>query len=83
MLLRAGYNFAFFDGVNCYYIAKERSELAVHFQTPVNPLDGAVALHSFGSPIDDCRHPDYIWARNFAERLFVVLRLKAKNTFSA
>lgn len=69
MLLAAGYDFAFFDGVNRYYIAKERADLAEHFKIPINPFDGAVALHSFGFANDDRRHPDYAWARNFAERV--------------
>ncbi|MCY0387564.1 FkbM family methyltransferase [Robbsia sp. Bb-Pol-6] len=69
-LLRAGYHFAFFDGINRYYVAQEHAALAEHFKTPVNPFDGAVALNSYGFALDDARHPDHAWAKVFAQRVF-------------
>lgn len=69
-LLNADYISVFFDGVNKWYVARERSDLCVHFQTPINPFDGATVFHSFGHPLHDNRHPDHAWSINFAKRLF-------------
>ena len=40
VLEAAGYNFVFFDGINSFFVARERAELLGHFDRPVNPLDG-------------------------------------------
>jgi FkbM family methyltransferase len=69
MLLSAGYRLAYFDGVNRFYVAAERDDLAAHFRTPINPFDGAVGLHSFGHVIEDSRHPDHAWVRVFLDRV--------------
>lgn len=68
-LLDANYRLVFFDGVNRYYVAEERSELAERFDTPANPFDGAVALHAFGLAFEDSRHPDHGWTRGFIDRV--------------
>ncbi|NOD99480.1 FkbM family methyltransferase [Ruegeria sp. HKCCD6228] len=36
LLLEAGYQFAYFDGLNRYYVAEEKSELAERFFPPLN-----------------------------------------------
>lgn len=69
-LIKADYSSVYFDGVNKWYISREREDLRVHFQTPINPFDGATAFHSFGHPLLDSRHPDHAWSINFAKRLF-------------
>lgn len=38
-LLAQGYTFAYFDAVNRYYVANERSDLLQHFKTPPNVWD--------------------------------------------
>src|SRR5262249_13632247 len=40
ILLEAGYLFAFFDGLNRYYVRQEEPELLKRFEVPVNVLDG-------------------------------------------
>ena len=39
LLLEAGYEFAYFDGLNRYYIAKEHPELRRYFSVPVSICD--------------------------------------------
>lgn len=39
ILEQAGYQFVWFDGLNRFYVAAERAELARHFQTPPNVFD--------------------------------------------
>ena len=40
ILLEQGYVRAYFDGVNCFYVPEERSDLLQHFDRPANVLDG-------------------------------------------
>lgn len=40
ILEEAGYTFAFFDGINSFFVAREHAELLPHFDRPVSPLDG-------------------------------------------
>jgi FkbM family methyltransferase len=42
ILLEQGYVPAYFDGINCFYVPEERSDLLRHFALPVNVLDGFV-----------------------------------------
>ena len=42
ILFAAKYNYAYFDGLNRYYVAEERCELKAHFHTPPNFFDGFV-----------------------------------------
>ena len=43
LLLEAGYSFAYFDGLNRFYLAEERAaELLPHFQSPPNVFDDFV-----------------------------------------
>ena len=39
VLLGHGYRRAYFDGVNCFYVPDERTDLLRHFRTPVNVHD--------------------------------------------
>ena len=39
LLLEKAYQFAFFDGINRYYVSPDHPELMVHFNRPVNFLD--------------------------------------------
>lgn len=47
LLRRAEYEFAYFDGLNRFYVAKEHLQLAASFGTPPNVFDDAV-LGRFG-----------------------------------
>jgi FkbM family methyltransferase len=42
ILEAADYAFAFFDGINSFFVAAEHRDLLVHFDRPVSPLDGYV-----------------------------------------
>ena len=42
ILLDHGYRFVWFDGINRFYLAQERENLAQHFHFPVNVLDNYV-----------------------------------------
>jgi FkbM family methyltransferase len=42
LLLRQGYSFVFFDGLNRYYLARERKFLSEAFSRPVNCGDGYI-----------------------------------------
>jgi FkbM family methyltransferase len=77
MLLSAGYRLAYFDGVNRFYAASERDDLAAHFRTPINPFDGAVGLASFGHVIEDSRHPDHAWVRVFLDRVLAAAAIES------
>lgn len=56
ILLDAGYVFLWFDGLNRYYVARERhAELAPHFHTPPNVFDNFL------------RAADTEWTRRLAE----------------
>jgi FkbM family methyltransferase len=45
LLLRHRYQFEYFDGLNRFYIAAERADLARHFSCPPNPFDQYVSFH--------------------------------------
>jgi FkbM family methyltransferase len=45
LLLKHLYQFEYFDGLNRFYIAAERAELARHFSCPPNPFDQYVSYH--------------------------------------
>jgi FkbM family methyltransferase len=40
ILQGSGYTFAFFDGINSFFVAEEQRHLLCHFDRPANPLDG-------------------------------------------
>ena len=42
MILRQGYQFAWFDGLNRFYVRREDADLLVHFKVPPNVFDGYV-----------------------------------------
>lgn len=69
ILLSNNYLFAFFDGVNRYYVASEHSHLLSCFDSPANPFDGASIYSSYDSPLRDMRHPDHMWSVNFSHVL--------------
>jgi FkbM family methyltransferase len=42
LLLEKGYEFAYFDGLNRFYVAREHGDLKAHFAVPPNVFDGYV-----------------------------------------
>lgn len=40
IILNAGYTYAYFDGINNFYVSNKHDELLVHFTTPPNYFDG-------------------------------------------
>jgi FkbM family methyltransferase len=55
MVLGAGYRFAYFDGLNQFYVAQEHAELLSAFRAPPNFFDDFQlrAGHYFSYPVDD------------------------------
>jgi FkbM family methyltransferase len=47
ILIRSDYLFAFFDGLNRYYIAQERRELHSHFKCPPNCFDAFIISNHY------------------------------------
>jgi FkbM family methyltransferase len=47
ILIRAHYSFAFFDGINRYYIAQEHCELHSHFRCPPNVFDDFIKSNHY------------------------------------
>jgi len=45
LLLKHLYQFEYFDGLNRFYIAAERADLARHFSCPPNPFDQYLSYH--------------------------------------
>lgn len=68
LLKEAEYERAYFDGLNEYYVSKERLDLRKRFKTPISVFDAAVPFRTFGDVFDDRRHPDHAWARSLAAR---------------
>lgn len=55
ILLSAGYQFVWFDGVNRFYLAQEHQELAEAFQIPVNVLDDYVTYREVALTESRCQ----------------------------
>jgi len=61
ILLNAGYEYCYFDGLNRFYIAQEHPELRDSFQTPPNIFDGFILSGQANSPfcnlvVDQAKH---------------------------
>jgi FkbM family methyltransferase len=51
LLLDAGYEYAYFDGLNRYYVAGEHENLKAAFKTPPNVFDGFIRSQQLGSEL--------------------------------
>ena len=62
-LLAAHYRFAFFDGLNRFYVAEEAADLIARF--PPEPVDWSAMRHlgEYGRAPEDASHPDHALAR--------------------
>jgi FkbM family methyltransferase len=51
LLLNAGYEYAYFDGLNRYYVAGEHENLKAAFKTPPNVFDDFIRSQQLGSEL--------------------------------
>lgn len=58
-----GYRFAFFDGLNRFYVAEEAAALTERFPDRPAPWDAVRHLYEFGRAPDNPEHPDHALAR--------------------
>lgn len=59
LVLSAGYQFAFYDGLNRFYVADEHRALADRLPKAPTPDDVVPRLGRFGRAAEDARHPDH------------------------
>ena len=57
-LLAQCYRRVYFDGVNCFYVPEERTDVAAQFATPVNVLDGFVRFDPARAELEGQRQID-------------------------
>ena len=63
VLTGSGYRFAFFDGLNRFYLAEEASELAARFPAEPAAWDAVRHLYEFGRAPENPQHPDHALAK--------------------
>lgn len=73
MLTGHGYRFAFFDGLNRFYVADEASELASRFPAEKAPWDKVRHLYEFGRAPLEPKHPDHALAQALIEGFLAAL----------
>ena len=72
-LLTHAYHFAFFDGLNRFYVADEAKALAARF--PETRTDWGVAAHlyDFGRPLQGAQHADHALAKALTDGFLALL----------
>jgi FkbM family methyltransferase len=80
LILNAGYVFVWFDGLNRFYVAKERhAELQRHFQVPPNPFDNFIAYDAEAATRSDEQRQLLAAAeRRLQEQAAIIKRLEAE-----
>ena len=73
MLLAAGYNFAFFDRLNRFYVAREENHLKERFPQEPAPWDRVQHLWDFGRAPERTDHPDHALAKILQASFFATL----------
>jgi FkbM family methyltransferase len=63
LLLGNGYRYAFFDGLNRYYVAEEHAVLAERLAATPGSFHGVIPFRQFKPAQDDAAHPDHRLAR--------------------
>jgi FkbM family methyltransferase len=58
-LARHGYRYVWFDSLNRYYLAEERSELAGCFEAASVAIENATQFRNLKPALDDAAHPDH------------------------
>jgi len=66
ILFGAGYGFAFFDGLNRFYVAEEAAALKARFPEKPAPWDAVRHLYEFGRAPENPQHPDHALAKALA-----------------
>ncbi|MDQ4136535.1 MAG: FkbM family methyltransferase [Pseudomonadota bacterium] len=72
-LTRHRYRFAFFDGLNRFYVAEEAPDLAGRFPERPAPWDAVRHLYEFGRAPDNPEHPDHALARTLVSGFLAAL----------
>jgi FkbM family methyltransferase len=67
------YRFAFFDGLNRFYVAEEDKALAKRFPSEPAPWDVVRHLYEFGRAPDNAEHPDHALARQLIHGFLAAL----------
>jgi FkbM family methyltransferase len=65
ILTGRGYRFAFFDGLNRYYVAEEHATLGAALAAKPKSFKGIAQYHGFGRAGEDALHPDHRLAKLF------------------
>jgi FkbM family methyltransferase len=73
LLLTNRYGFAFFDGLNRFYVAEECAELIARFPSEPAPWDRVEHLWDFGRALDRPDHLDHALARRLVEGFLAAL----------
>jgi FkbM family methyltransferase len=63
LLTQHRYRFAFFDGLNRFYVAEEAADLAERFPATPTPWGAVRHLYEFGRAPDNAAHPDHALAQ--------------------
>jgi hypothetical protein len=74
-LLAQGYRFAFFDGLNRFYVANESRELLGRFPSEPAPWDRVQHLWDFGRAPEKPDHPDHALASRLVAGFLAALPL--------
>lgn len=61
--LARGYQFAFSDGLNRFYVANEHAELAARFPTSPTPWESVTHFYELGRADERVDHPDHALAK--------------------
>ena len=73
ILLGNGYLFAFFDGLNRFYVAEEAAALKERFPEKPAPWDAVRHLYEFGRAPENPGHPDHALAKALVSACFAAL----------
>jgi FkbM family methyltransferase len=73
VLLANRYRFAFFDGLNRFYVAEECAELITRFPSEPAPWDCVEHLWDYGRALDRPDHCDHALARRLVEGFLAAL----------
>jgi FkbM family methyltransferase len=73
LLVQHRYAFAFFDGLNRFYVAEEEPALASRLPREAAPWDVVPHLYAFGRAPDNAEHPDHALARKLTDGFLAAL----------
>ncbi len=79
VVINENYTFAFFDGLNRYYVHNDFQQHLKAFKSPITPLDNAVQLKHLGNPLQNNQHPNYWWALSFCSNLLKATSVEDTN----